>query len=592
MVNKNSPGSKNKPQPKSKWRSRGAKLIRFCAASPLAEVAFISSFILARWRQNSDFSYPSEIAVPILCFAVVVSAIFYVYKTIFGDSFRAHLASLPLTYFGVYLYQFTSGGWLGRLIFKSLPHHFATPFTKSLWFLIALGLAFGLVSYGINRLIGASKTLQELRLNRVLLFAIAFVFVAGVLQAGQRLWNIRHELSYQYPSPALSRDTGKAVTSKPDIYFLMPEDYASAQVLKDVNNYDNSSLYNFLSDQGFVNRQPVAYSSYPFTMSSLASDLAMNYFPEFGQLFGNDNWQTGFPYRSVINNPPITQVLKENGYSYNQVSSWWDFSRINIKADSNPSKGYRLIFFGGHYFLSDLSRDIVNKSILLPWLKKGVTAGHSSAIKYDLDYNPKENLSAQFSAVKHIASRADKSVPQFTFGHFMVPHTPFIFDADGSDPLYDGEHNDEGVAETVKYANQVAYFNTQIKDLVSYIRANSPDAVIIIQSDEGSYPPQFRYIQTPTHYYDPINLPVEQMRQKFSILASYYMPGVDPKLVSEKLDSSVNVFRFVLDQYLGYSLPNLPSCNFATGNKFKVYNYQLVTDKLGGKGIAACKQYQ
>ena len=136
----------------------------------------------------------------------------------------------------------------------------------------------------------------------------------------------------------------------------MPEDYADSQVLKQVNNYDNSDILSFFAKQGFVNNQPVSYSSYPFTMSSLASDLAMNYLPEFSKKFGgNNDWQTAFPYRSIISNPPITQLLKANGYQYNQVSSWWDFSRLNIKADTNLAQGYRLSIVGHRYFLSDLT---------------------------------------------------------------------------------------------------------------------------------------------------------------------------------------------------------------------------------------------
>lgn len=575
-------------------RTRFGPIVRRLAHSSLPEILFVSTFILQRWRENSDISYPSEVVIPIFLFACAVTVAFYIYRLILKQAFAAHVASLLLAYFGLYRYSFSSDNRFGQFVIKLIPRNLATPFTKSVVLVLFLATLSGLAGYGLVKLINGVEILQKLQLQRVLLFAVIFVFAFEFIRAGGRLWQIRHELSYKYPAPSAQKVPNRPVANKPNIYFLMYEDYANEETLNSVNNFDNSPLLNYLSGQGFVNRHPAAYSNYPFTVSSLASVLAMNYFPDLQQNFGkDDNWQTTFPYRSIINNPPIAQLLKKNGYTYNQLGSWWEDTRVNIRADNQPTKGYRLNIFKWHFFLSDLARDIVNTSVFSPWLKKGVNVGHTPLILYDKDYTPPENLKLQTDALKDIASHSSNGLPQFTFGHFMIPHTPYIFKPDGKLANYDSEHNDNGAPENQKYSNQVAYINSQIEDMVGYIRSHDNQAVILIQSDEGSYPPQFRYEQTPTHYYDPINLPVPEMRQKFGILASYYLPGTDSENKGQKITSAVNAFPFVLNNYLGYDLPLLPDCHFATGNKYVLYNYKLVTDKLTGEPAPAeCLKYQ
>ncbi len=579
--------------PKAKiWKVKLETLLKRLATTSLPEVFLVSIFVLERWWSNSDFSYPSEIFIPLILFGVLTSAGFYLYKRLMPDNLSAHIAALALGY-SLYAYQFIENSWLGIRLLKVLPHNLATPLTKSLFLVVILGLIYALGGWSVSKMINRYQSIARLQLYKVLLFAILFVFMIQLFKVGSRLLDIHKELSYRYPSPALTKPAKSSIQPKPDIYYLEYEDYTNAQVLKDVYHYDETPFLDFLASQGFVNR-PAAYSNYPVTTSSIASTLAMNYLPEFGDMFGEQrHWQTAFPYRDIINDPPLTKILKQSGYQFDMLSSWWDFTRLGIKADSNPTISYRLKILNKPFFLSDLQRDMLNKSVLSPWLKKGLSLGRRAFIKYDLDRNPKENFLSQQAALEKIVSRTDNSTPHFIFGFYLLPHTPYIFNADGSPTAYDVERNDNGADENIKYANQVAYLNGQIEKTIKLIKSHSPNAVIIIQSDEGSYPKSFRFELTPNHYYNPINLSIPEMRQKTAILASYYTPGVDPALTSKELSSSVNAFRFVLNQYLGYNLPMLPDCHFAAGDKYSLYNYQLITDKLTGQSApAACQQYE
>ncbi|OGL37234.1 hypothetical protein A3A68_01290 [Candidatus Saccharibacteria bacterium RIFCSPLOWO2_01_FULL_48_13] len=585
MTKTKSPKKTTKRQPGE--NSRWMALARRLADSPLPTLLLISTFILSRWWNNSDFSYPGEVVIPIGLFLGLITIIYYGYRSILGPGLPTHVATIALSWFFYSYSHFSStgfGSWLADL----LPSAWQTEITTSIWLALIIAMAAGLIGWLSRLAMERYDFVRSLQPFKVLLFTLAFIFTIQLIRSGLRLINISDQLTYQYPTwnEPLPKSDGK---DSPDIYYLVFDRYGDKQTLEGGFGYDNSDIYNQLSDLGFVNRER-AYANYPFTMSSVASTMAMDYFGQFEDRFADDgNWQSAFPYRDILQNSPIAQALKQNGYNYNQISSWWDFTRVGIKADSQPTISYRLKVAQKEYYLSDLQRDIVNKSILSPWLKKGLSFGNFDLLKYDLNRNPQQNFEAQMSALKAVASRTDKSQPQFSFAHVLVPHDPYIFMPDGSTPSYDPNRTDNGVDETVKYTNSVTYLNTRIKDMVKLITDKSPNAVIVIQADEGPYPKEFRFKLEPDHYYDPADLSDELMRQKFSILASYRLPGVDQPT---PFHSSVNVFRFILNQYLGYHLPLLPDCYLSTGDKFTIYQYQEVSQRLLGRTAPQdCSQY-
>jgi hypothetical protein len=573
------------------WRNLFYQALYFLADTPAPEVGFVVTIMLVRWLPNSDFSYPIELILPTLMFSLLGVVIYYIYRLILGKGSAAHLAAILLLY-SFYGYEYVSDLGAIQLFLKIIPSSFRTELTQSIVLAIVLAVLAGALAWGMRWIIKHISMLQRVQAYKVLLFAVAFIFFVQLVRFGDRFWQIRKELSYSYRAPDIPKPAASAVKSKPDIYYLLFDRYTNADELKSNFNYDNSGLISFLGDNGFVTRNG-AYSNYPFTTPSVSSTMAMNYHDTFKALFENDsNWRTLFPYRTILNNPPAAQVLKQNGYTYNQVSSWWDFTRLRVKADNNYAKSFRMTVFGAHFYISDFQRDVLNKSILSPWLKKGLSVGSFSVAKYDLDRNPKENFEAEFSSLKQITNRPDKSQPNFTFAHILAPHPPYVFDQNGNWPSYDNEANDNGVPEKTKYTNELTYINTRIQDLITTIRSSSPNAVVFIQADEGPYPSQFRGEMTPERYYDPADLSLSDMKQKFAVLASYYMPGIDPNEV-KNLKASVNVFPFILNHYLGYNQPMLPDCQIAMGNKFNVYNYQLVTDKLTGKPANPdCKKYE
>lgn len=563
---------------------------RFIARSSLPEVMLVATLSMSRYIQNSDFSYPSEILLNIVLLGILATVSFYVYRFVFRSVLAAHVASLLLMY-GLYGYTYT----FPRLhhIGNSLIPNSGTPFTQDLLQTLFLAIVFGIVGYGISRLLSL-KQLKAVPALKFLVFLVCFIFTVQVGKVGLRLIEIRHDLAYKGPQTSLP-EPAATPGAKPNVYYLLFDRYANATTLKRDYKYDNSTFLDSLKQQGLVVRDD-AYANYPFTMQSVSSTLAANYHADIAKQFKNDatGFQTAFPYRKLLDNAPVTKAFQANGYNYNQVSSWWDFTRDNPSANTNPSKSFRLRMFGKNFWATDLQRDIINKSILSPFLLKGITVGKTTVVQYQLDRNPTQNFYAEMHALKTIANHsASQTKPQFTFAHILSPHDPYIFDAAGNKPTYDSNRTDDGIDETVKYTNQVTFLNTQIQQLVATIRTKDPTAVIVMQADEGPYPKQFRGTLTPANYYDPINLPIDQQRQKFSVLAAYYMPNVDEATVKTGIAASVNSFSFVLNQYLGYNLATLPDCQFTVGDKYNLYTYHLVTGQLKSTTApTACNSYK
>lgn len=566
------------------------------ANSSLPSILLISAVLLARYMPNSDFSYPSEILLPIALLSILATAFFYFYRWTFrGKSNPAHVATFLLIYalYGfAYAFPYVQK-WTDAILPSSLTTGFSSAFMRTL----LLAALFWVVAYLIDLIIRKVKPLHHFQPYKVMLFAVCFIFAVQFAKVAIRTWTIYPQLAYSYNMNNLPDKPASAASinnaDKPNVYYLVFDRYASQETLQRVYNYDNSEFMNFLTDQGFVLRQP-AYANYPFTQQSISSTLSMDYLTDLEARFKNNagTFQTAFPYRNIIRDPPVAETFRENGYHYNQVSSWWDYTRFGIDADSDPVKSFRLRTLGLTFWLTDLQRDIFYRSALSPILQKGITFGSVPIIKYDQDRNPRQNFHDQMDALQNIA-RASKTQkqPQFTFAHVLSPHDPYIFAADGSDAPYDGNRTDQDIDEYTKYTNQLTYVNTQIKRMLATIRQQDPNAVIIFQPDEGPYPKQFRGQLSANNYFDPKNLDDGTMRHKFDTTTAYYMPGLDVEKV-RTLQTSTNAFPFVLNNYLNYSIPYLPECNFSSGNKFVLYDYTLLTGRLHGTANPLeCQQY-
>jgi large subunit ribosomal protein L3 len=162
----------------------------------------------------------------------------------------------------------------------------------------------------------------------------------------------------------------------------------------------------------------------------------------------------------------------------------------------------------------------------------------------------------------------------------------------GSIAMYDSGENNNGKPVKEKYLDQVKYIDSEIKKITDDLIAKDPNAVIVLQSDEGIYP--YAILQDEPYQGDPkrsspnmIDWSDRYLRAKFGILAAYRLPGVAQDDI-DKYANSVNIFKLVLNQYFGANLPYDPVCHIGLTDRSKYYSFTDLTKRLTGTENPAC----
>ncbi|OGI27846.1 MAG: hypothetical protein A2287_00785 [Candidatus Melainabacteria bacterium RIFOXYA12_FULL_32_12] len=323
----------------------------------------------------------------------------------------------------------------------------------------------------------------------------------------------------------------KITINTPDIYYIVPDEYAGVKTLKKYFNYDNSAFYRFLNEKGFVIPDK-STSNYPMTFVSLRSSLDMNYNKvftgtQYSELIKNtiDSSSLLFTYKVFNNN--LTKILKTKNYKYvhilnntHQINSLnKSFANNNIDKTINCAsyKTFNSIFYSNtalRYFL-----------------------------RGNMYHSLRQDVLCSFSNLEKI-SKSEEG-PKFVFVHVLLPHPPYLFDENGK-PTYVslGASFDK---RKKAYLNQVVFTNKMLKRSIDSILANKKPSIIIIQSDHGV---RMLNKEVDDTYYDnfiAIYLPNKEFR-------SIIYPEITP----------VNIFRVIFNNYFHM-------------------NYPLLEDKKGGE---------
>jgi hypothetical protein len=340
------------------------------------------------------------------------------------------------------------------------------------------------------------------------------------------------------PTPAqVLADKGSKL---PDIYYLVFEEYAGEQTMRDVFHYDNTPFLRQLEQRGFFVPHD-STTNYPRTNFSLASSLNMEYLGFMSKEFGKES-DDAAPLTNLIQYSRVVEFLKSVGYKYWHIGSWWQPTARAPLADENVRLG------GPSEFVQSLGDTTV---------LQGVNEKSFRGREYG-------RIPFQFKAV---AKTAELSGPTFVFGHFLVPHGPYVFNPDGS---YVTPEEAAARTEDENYVNQVEYANSQILKAVDGLmdRPVAERPVIIVQADEGPFEGQ------PTTWTPSLSA---NLSRKFPILNAYYLPGKGDGSVTQDA-TPVNTFRVVLNLYFGADLEVLPQRNFVFRSLHKLYDFTDVTD--------------
>ena len=356
----------------------------------------------------------------------------------------------------------------------------------------------------------------------------------------------------------------------PDIYYIVMDSYAREDTLRRVFNYDNTPFLLNLAERGFF----VAYhsfSNYSRTSLSLASSLNMDFIQNL--IVDLDPYsRQQEPLWELIQHSRVRNALEDLGYKTVAFST--GYSRTEIKdADIYITGGTLDQILGLNAFsnfegmLIDNSAGVIllDGAIALPLLFPG--------LKYPYQLHREWVL----NIFEHLSDMPEIDEPMFVFAHIISPHSPFVFERDGSlvnrypgftlgFTFGDGSSiMDEEYIEA--YRNQLHYINTKLVQTIDAILAHSETPpIIILQSDHGPIPEGQR---------------VRYTQQRMAILSAYYLPGNGDEPLYPTI-TPVNTFRIIFNTYFSGDYELLPDRVYFSAYP-TIYNFTDVTDDVDTK---------
>ena len=339
----------------------------------------------------------------------------------------------------------------------------------------------------------------------------------------------------------------------PDIYYVILDGYARADVLERLYDFDNSQFLGYLSESGFFVPSQ-SRSNYSQTYLSLASSLNLTYLDRLQHVVGAEAIDRR-PLRYLIENSSVARLLQRAGYQFLFVSSNFSGTRRNPHADIR-------------YSWSSAITDLENKLIFQTPLSK---------------WKPLDQLQYQthrdkiLRTFQQLGDIPDRESPVFVFAHIIAPHPPFVFGPQGEEVLpdapfsfNDGNHYVGSHAEYVEgYRNQLTYINSKLEEMLDVIlsRSTTPP-IIVLQADHG-----------PGSALDWFSVEGSDLAERMSIFAAYYVPDEVKHQLYDTV-TPVNTFRILFSTYLDAAYPILADRSyFSTWDH--PYAFVEVTDNAG-----------
>jgi hypothetical protein len=311
--------------------------------------------------------------------------------------------------------------------------------------------------------------------RRFTAFLNSLLLLYMLLDAGTLVWKGMQKrqappVDYSLISTPVIRCDG---CPRPDIYFILFDDYCNSKTLKDIYNYDNSGFDSFLVKEGFHIQQN-SRSNYTSTPMSMASMLNYSY---LGDLKGI-TFRGYTDMLDAIAKDRVVNFLYAEGYT---AVNYSPFDLPGCPSGKElPLIPAKAKLITNRTLLNYLVRD------LRGWVEKHVKDSllQENSLTMQLD-----RLNTQaLSGAKEESSKKTGS-PRFIYAHLFLPHFPFMFDSLlHRRSLSDiAAHLDED--HPSYYLNYIPYVNACARDLITTIKKNTGgNAVIIFLSDHG-----FRY---------------------------------------------------------------------------------------------------
>ena len=471
---------------------------------PLLFAAFPILFLYA---YNIDETSINEVWLPLVISVAAALMLWAVLSIILRSLAKAGLAT------AIFLLFFFSYGHLYDLL------EWAVFMPKHAYLLPAMLLIWGYCVYFISRAKRDFRiTTRWLNIMAVALIAIN-LFNIGVYQVNlARMSDVTSKEPSEQNVASLVE-----LSTLPDIYFIILDEYAHPDTMKEWYDYDNREFINSLEDKGFF----IAYESKSLSSHSpqvLAEILNMDYLD--GEAWSEPTYQK-------IAYSEVADFLKAQGYRYIVFGN--NFARYTWEKYAINEVDLYLEYYG--YNSSSMVNEFVyilwNTTMLKPFYVYVTGSQYEDSYRCQTLY-----------MLEKLEALPELEGPKFVFAHFICPHTPFVFGPDGE---YVAPANWFNYEDKQFYLGQYIFISAEIEKVIEVLLDESEiPPIIILQSDHGT---RTRTSDPKTEY--PVG---DNDWQK--ILNAMYLPDMDYDTVSDNI-SPVNTFRLIFNRYFGADYPLL-----------------------------------
>jgi hypothetical protein len=402
------------------------------------------------------------------------------------------------------------------------------------------------------------------RTSRSMLALSPILNVLAVVLVAQVVWQVAWSqvMRYSDVQPALAQTSSITIAQQtstlgynPDVYYIIFDRYANEHTLTDDYGFDNSAFLNTLKDQGFYVASQSA-TNYPYTPLSLSSSLNMTY-QRVVPINTSPYPELATQVYPKLQDTQVDDVFHDLGYKVYQMGSWFSPTHTNSAADGN-------YVLKNVMDIDDFSNQLLAGTMLAPVLEKTLTESERlSASEQNL--NNFIYQTDNFSTVAHLAG------PKFVFMHMLMPHSPYVVDAQCA-PLADGVADNR--LELTSYLAQLQCANKQALSMVQTIMQSSKQKpIIIFQSDEGPY--TIRYPMPDSIEFAKASN--DSILERTRILNAYYLPDNNTSQLYQTI-SPVNSFRMLFRTYFNLDFPQLADQTYVSPSRGKLMSFMNVTD--------------
>ena len=341
----------------------------------------------------------------------------------------------------------------------------------------------------------------------------------------------------------LRTESKKIQNIKPDIYYIIPDEYPSNYALKQFFGFDNIEFLTFLETNDFhvVNN---SFSNYPSTIQSLTSSLNMEYLDTITKGVDADS-KNYHLLNELLSDNLVMKKLSSQGYDVVNIGSLWgpngEFK--NIKSNLCEFKEVNR---------DSLSRQLIEKTMISYFYER-----YFEQLRRD-------QIICTYNEIELLSEEQNK--PKFIFVHILSPHSPYIFGPNGEHTVPGDSINSSPWNERNAHVNQVKFVNKNLIELIPKLLDSENKPIIILQGDTGS--------GSEIDWKSPSDVMVIE---RMSNLNAVYFPNNDYSKIHDL--TPVNTFRIIFNEYFDEENVLYENRSYWS-NSDKPYQYKDVSDIL------------